>query len=119
MDELSVTTAKRLMQLEDTSQSLPSGPSSRTEETLWVDRYRPKRYTDLFGDECVHREVLAWVKQWDLCVFGMGNITYAILDGPVFRAQTKADPYPARMDDLSSAIIHLEPDNHCDRSTQP
>ncbi|KAI9459504.1 P-loop containing nucleoside triphosphate hydrolase protein [Lactarius psammicola] len=72
MDELSATTAQRLMQ-PDTGQSIPSGPSSRTEETLWVDRYRPKRFTDLLGDERVHREVLAWVKQWDLCVFGKGK----------------------------------------------
>lgn len=34
------------------------------------------------------------------------NITYVILESPVFRAQTKADPYPARMDDLSSAIFY-------------
>ena len=34
------------------------------------------------------------------------NITYIILDSLVFRAQTKADPYPARMDDLSSAIFY-------------
>jgi alpha-1,3-glucan synthase len=34
------------------------------------------------------------------------NITYVLLDSPVFRAQTKADPYPARMDDLSSAIFY-------------
>ncbi|KAH9066444.1 P-loop containing nucleoside triphosphate hydrolase protein [Lactarius vividus] len=72
MDELSVTTAQRLMQ-PDAGQSPPSGPSSRTEETLWVDRYRPKRFTDLLGDERVHREVLAWVKQWDQCVFGKGK----------------------------------------------
>ncbi|KAH8980916.1 P-loop containing nucleoside triphosphate hydrolase protein [Lactarius hatsudake] len=72
MDELSVTTAQRLMQ-PDTGQSPSSGPSSRTEETLWVDRYRPKRFTDLLGDERVHREVLAWVKQWDQCVFGKGK----------------------------------------------
>src|SRR5258708_19663253 len=45
----------------------------RTEETLWVDRYRPKCFTDLLGDERVHRDVLAWVKQWDLCVFGKGK----------------------------------------------
>ncbi|KAL7424549.1 hypothetical protein Q5752_000233 [Cryptotrichosporon argae] len=34
------------------------------------------------------------------------NITYIILDSPVFRAQTKSDPYPQRMDDLSSAIFY-------------
>ncbi|KAF8625783.1 hypothetical protein AX15_005173 [Amanita polypyramis BW_CC] len=36
----------------------------------------------------------------------LDNITYVILDSPVFRAQTKTDPYPARMDDLSSAIFY-------------
>ena len=36
----------------------------------------------------------------------LDNITYVILDSPVFRAQTKADPYPAHMDDLSSAIFY-------------
>ncbi|KAL7416221.1 putative alpha-1,3-glucan synthase [Mrakia frigida] len=34
------------------------------------------------------------------------HITYYILDSPVFRAQTKSDPYPARMDDLSSAVFY-------------
>ncbi|KAG6914135.1 hypothetical protein DXG01_002246 [Tephrocybe rancida] len=34
------------------------------------------------------------------------NITYVIIDSPLFRAQTKASPYPARMDDLSSAIFY-------------
>lgn len=34
------------------------------------------------------------------------NITYVLLDAPVFRAQSKSDPYPSRMDDLSSAIYY-------------
>ena len=34
------------------------------------------------------------------------NITYVILDAPVFRKQTKADPYPARMDDIESAVFY-------------
>jgi alpha-1,3-glucan synthase len=34
------------------------------------------------------------------------NITFVLLDAPVFRKQTKADPYPARMDDLDSAIYY-------------
>jgi alpha-1,3-glucan synthase len=36
----------------------------------------------------------------------LDNITYVILDNPVFRAQTKADPYPTNMDDLFSAIFY-------------
>ncbi|ORY13406.1 putative alpha-1,3-glucan synthase [Clohesyomyces aquaticus] len=34
------------------------------------------------------------------------NITYVLLDAPVFRTQTKSDPYPARMDDMDSAIYY-------------
>jgi alpha-1,3-glucan synthase len=34
------------------------------------------------------------------------NITYILLDAPVFRKQTKKEPYPARMDDLESAIFY-------------
>ncbi|KAK4704606.1 hypothetical protein P7C70_g1601, partial [Phenoliferia sp. Uapishka_3] len=38
--------------------------------------------------------------------YTVDNVTYYILDSPVFRAQTKSDPYPARMDDLESAIFY-------------
>ncbi|KAK0483962.1 hypothetical protein IW261DRAFT_1466046 [Armillaria novae-zelandiae] len=48
----------------------PSHSSHSAEHTLWVDRYRPQRFTDLMGNERVAREILSWVKQWDWCVFG-------------------------------------------------
>ncbi|GAA5879108.1 hypothetical protein JCM3774_005574 [Rhodotorula dairenensis] len=48
-------------------------PNSRTaapiETSLWTDRYRPKRFIDLLGDERVHRTALLWLKEWDMCVF--------------------------------------------------
>ncbi|KAF3766254.1 family 5 glycosyltransferase [Cryphonectria parasitica EP155] len=34
------------------------------------------------------------------------NITYVLLDAPVFRQRTKSDPYPPRMDDIESAIYY-------------
>ena len=34
------------------------------------------------------------------------NITFVLLDAPVFRQQTKAEPYPQRMDDIDSAIYY-------------
>ncbi|KAJ9655509.1 Cell wall alpha-1,3-glucan synthase ags1 [Coniosporium apollinis] len=34
------------------------------------------------------------------------NITYVLLDAPVFRQQSKSDPYPPRMDDLDSAVYY-------------
>ncbi|KAI9188265.1 Chromosome transmission fidelity protein 18 [Blastocladiella emersonii ATCC 22665] len=45
-------------------------PLARPEQDLWVDRYRPRTYLDLIGDEAVARAVLAWVRAWDPCVFG-------------------------------------------------
>lgn len=48
----------------------PSRPAPSCDASLWVDRYRPRRFTDLLGDDRVHREVMAWVKEWDYCVFG-------------------------------------------------
>ncbi|PYH55725.1 alpha-1,3-glucan synthase [Aspergillus niger CBS 101883] len=36
----------------------------------------------------------------------LNNITYILLDAPVFRQQTKSNPYPARMDDLESAVYY-------------
>ena len=34
------------------------------------------------------------------------NITYVLLDAPIFRQQTTQDPYPPRMDDLDSACYY-------------
>lgn len=34
------------------------------------------------------------------------NITFVLLDAPVFRTQTRAEPYPPRMDDLDSAVYY-------------
>ncbi|WFC99845.1 Chromosome transmission fidelity protein 18 [Malassezia yamatoensis] len=36
---------------------------------MWAEKYRPKRFTELIGDDRVHREALRWVKTWDACVF--------------------------------------------------
>lgn len=46
----------------------PRTAPTKPNDTLWVDKYRPQRFTDLLGDERLHREVLGWVK--DYCVFG-------------------------------------------------
>lgn len=48
----------------------PRTAPTKPNDTLWVDKYRPQRFTDLLGDERLHREVLGWVKEWDYCVFG-------------------------------------------------
>ena len=35
-----------------------------------------------------------------------GNVKYLLLDAPIFRDRTMKEPYPARMDDLLSAIFY-------------
>ncbi|KAE9972211.1 hypothetical protein EG328_005136 [Venturia inaequalis] len=42
----------------------------------------------------------------------LNNITYVLLDAPIFRQQTAANPYPPRMDDLDSAV-HYSAWNAC------
>ncbi|KAI4719930.1 alpha-1,3-glucan synthase [Aureobasidium sp. EXF-10727] len=42
----------------------------------------------------------------DCQVHVVGRITYVLLDAPLFRQQTKKEPYPARMDDIDSAIYY-------------
>lgn len=37
---------------------------------------------------------------------GTANVAHVVLHSPAFRAQTKADKYPARVNDLSSAILY-------------
>ena len=36
---------------------------------LWVDKYRPRHFLDLLSPDDVSRDVLLWLRQWDLCVF--------------------------------------------------
>ncbi|CBQ73206.1 related to CTF18-Chromosome Transmission Fidelity factor [Sporisorium reilianum SRZ2] len=47
--------------------------TSRAASRMWVDKHRPAKFTELLGDERVHREVLGWLKEWDECVFKRKN----------------------------------------------
>ncbi|KAG0333301.1 hypothetical protein BG004_000897 [Podila humilis] len=67
--------------------------SQNSSERLWVDKYRPKKYTDLMGDERVNREVLSWIKEWDQCVFGRKYKKYTPEHKKQFKEFTrKPDP---------------------------
>ena len=50
----------------------------------------------VFGDEF---EIMIETHQ-------LRNITYVLLDAPIFRNQLKAEPYPPRMDDLESGVYY-------------
>jgi chromosome transmission fidelity protein 18 len=32
---------------------------------LWVDKYKPEKFSQLLSDEKINREVLSWIKEWD------------------------------------------------------
>ena len=51
-------------------------------------------------------KILDQVYQINVMLHKVENITYVLLDAPVFRRQTTKEPYPARMDDLESAIFY-------------
>ena len=39
--------------------------------TLWSEKYRARKFSDLVGDERTHRDVLRWLKGWDSIVFAL------------------------------------------------
>ncbi|KAL8788795.1 MAG: hypothetical protein Q9213_001466 [Squamulea squamosa] len=41
----------------------------RGRTSMWTEKYRAKKFTDLVGDERTHRDVLRWIKHWDPIVF--------------------------------------------------
>ncbi|RHZ90109.1 hypothetical protein Glove_8g29 [Diversispora epigaea] len=50
--------------------------TSSTSSQSWTEKYRPKHYTDLVGDENVNRDVMKWLIQWNHCVFDRKETTY-------------------------------------------
>jgi chromosome transmission fidelity protein 18 len=53
-----------------TVEKVSSAPTRRKKPTsLWTEKYRAKKFTDLVGDERTHRQVLRWLKSWDSVVF--------------------------------------------------
>ena len=55
---------------EDTSGLSTAITSKKSRRNLlWTEKYRPRKFTDLVGDERTHRSVLRWLKSWDHIVF--------------------------------------------------
>ena len=51
-------------------------------------------------------EILGTPYQVQVQYHVLRNITYVLLDAPIFRQQTQSEPYPPRMDDLDSAVYY-------------
>jgi alpha-1,3-glucan synthase len=50
--------------------------------------------------ESIEVTIFGNIHEVDIQTHKVNNITYVLLDAPIFRGQTKVEPYPARMDDL-------------------
>ena len=50
-------------------EKLSNLPSISGNKLLWTDKYMPKHFSDLLSDDKINREVLTWLKSWDLVVF--------------------------------------------------
>ncbi|KAF9532172.1 P-loop containing nucleoside triphosphate hydrolase protein [Crepidotus variabilis] len=85
MDQLSTATASKLQRNEV---SCPVAEQVN-EDVLLVDRYRPRKFTDLVGNEKVARDALSWIKQWDFCVFGKSKGKKRQRDDDEISAQDK------------------------------
>uniref|UniRef100_A0A8B9QMG7 Chromosome transmission fidelity protein 18 homolog n=1 Tax=Apteryx owenii TaxID=8824 RepID=A0A8B9QMG7_APTOW len=53
---------------------------------LWVDRFTPRRYTELLSDDYTNRCLLKWLKLWDTVVFGK--------EKPVKKAKPSTEAHP-------------------------
>ncbi|KAI0823557.1 P-loop containing nucleoside triphosphate hydrolase protein [Trametes gibbosa] len=73
LDDLSESLAANLAKDEIQEVKKPAHIAASTSSSLWVDLYKPNRFTELLGDDRVHREVLSWIKEWDFCVHGKGT----------------------------------------------
>lgn len=40
---------------------------------LWLEKFKPKKYDDLLTDEKTNRDILTWLKSWDEIVFKVIN----------------------------------------------
>ncbi|NXA38326.1 CTF18 protein, partial [Eudromia elegans] len=63
-----------------------AGEEESASHCLWVDRFTPRRYTELLSDDYTNRCLLKWLKLWDTVVFGK--------EKPVKKAQPSAEAHP-------------------------
>ncbi|CAL9735879.1 chromosome transmission fidelity protein 18 [Monosporozyma servazzii] len=58
------------IKLKDTSKAKNNKNSNtNNKDKLWVEKWRPRNFLDLVGNEKTNRRVLGWLRQWSLAVF--------------------------------------------------
>ena len=100
---------------------ITSSDNQRRKSLRWTYADLPRHYADLIWvvpcvggidypvderAEPMSVTILGVVYEVHVQYHKLRNITYVLLDAPVFRQQTKSEPYPARMDDMTSAIYY-------------
>lgn len=77
VDQISASKPQQSKEVETVPPSNPiscpydaaQAPTTSGSSQLWTEKYRPRKFTDLVGDERTHRAVLKWLKCWDPLVF--------------------------------------------------
>ncbi|PLB42685.1 putative sister chromatid cohesion factor (Chl12) [Aspergillus candidus] len=46
-----------------------NGKSKKYASSMWTEKYRARKFTELIGDERTHRSILRWLKGWDPIVY--------------------------------------------------
>uniref|UniRef100_A0A1B6LVK8 AAA+ ATPase domain-containing protein n=1 Tax=Graphocephala atropunctata TaxID=36148 RepID=A0A1B6LVK8_9HEMI len=75
------------------------------EETLWVEKYKPRSYLELLSDESTNRALLQWLKLWDKVVF---NIERRVKVKPKEESKTKG----GRFQKNTGPVVCDELDEH-------
>ncbi|CDS40267.1 chromosome transmission fidelity protein 18 [Echinococcus multilocularis] len=81
-----VQNAERLNSFRRTVAALESVPACPVDGQLWVEKYEPTSYFDLISAEHINRQLLCWLKAWDLSVFGVESKAAAA--APVWSSQS-------------------------------
>ncbi|VDK35769.1 unnamed protein product [Taenia asiatica] len=66
-----VQDAEQLNRFRLTIAALESAPACPADGQLWVKKYEPTSYLDLISAEHINRQLLCWLKAWDLSVFSI------------------------------------------------
>ena len=74
-------------------------------DLIWVvPKVQGVEYREAESQDCI--KVNSFGQSFDIGVseYTFSNVTYVMLDHPVFQAQSPSIPYPERMNDLNSAV---------------
>ena len=78
---------------------------------LWVEKFKPKSYTELLSDNGTNRTLLMWLKLWDKLVFGKERkVKKPLTEQEQEKAKFKTGPQLAEVSHLlkfAAMIIYL------------